>query len=355
MATHTNVNLVPGGVSSTGRAYTIPLPANWSQDSTTERSKQSESAGTSGRQFRFGIISDVQYANIDDGLSYSKVPRYYRASRNGLARAVSAWREQQVEWAIHLGDLVDGFQPRDESEAALDMLLAEFDRLQRPHWHVLANHDLYNFPREVLNRRLGLNTGQPEGCSYYHWSPHPQWRIVVLDAYDVSVWGWPPEDNRHKEALKILERYNPNEDKNNPSGLEGPARRFVQFNGGASATQLGWLRATLADIAAKGQRAIVCCHVALHPETAVGHCLLWNYQEVLDELQSSNVVVATFAGHAHCDGQQRDHAGIHHRVLNAIIETPPDRDCYGWVDVFPDRLELTGVGELQSSTMSFAA
>lgn len=55
------------------------------------------------------------------------------------------------------------------------------------------------------------------------------------------------------------------QDKNNPSGLEGPGRRFLQFNGGASDTQLEWLRATLADVAAQGQRAIVCCHVALHP------------------------------------------------------------------------------------------
>lgn len=52
------------------------------------------------------------------------------------------------------------------------------------------------------------------------------------------------------------------------------------------------------------------------------------------------------------DGQRQDEAGIHHRVLNAIIETPPDQDCYGWLDVFEDHLQLTGIGQLQSSTMS---
>lgn len=66
-----------------------------------------------------------------------------------VARAVTAWKEQNVDWAIHLGDLIDGFQPKNESAEALDMLLAQFERLQKPHWHVLANHDLYNFPREV--------------------------------------------------------------------------------------------------------------------------------------------------------------------------------------------------------------
>ena len=37
----------------------------------------------------------------------------------------------------------------------------------------------------------------------------------------------------------------------------------------------------------------------LHPETCVGTCLLWNYEEVLRVLQTAGNVVATLAGHAH--------------------------------------------------------
>ncbi|RZC71337.1 hypothetical protein C5167_034777 [Papaver somniferum] len=41
--------------------------------------------------FSFGVISDVQYADIPDGRSYLGVPRYYRHSMLVLQRAVRNW------------------------------------------------------------------------------------------------------------------------------------------------------------------------------------------------------------------------------------------------------------------------
>ncbi len=81
--------------------------------------------------------------------------------------------------------------------------------------------------------------------------------------------------------------------------MEGPERRFVKFGGGASDAQLGWLRQTLAAAVAEGQRVILCCHLALHPDTCPGACLLWNYQDVLEACWQAGNVVATFSGHAH--------------------------------------------------------
>lgn len=37
-----------------------------------------DEVSSSGRLFSFGIISDIQYANIPDGFSFKGVPRYYR-------------------------------------------------------------------------------------------------------------------------------------------------------------------------------------------------------------------------------------------------------------------------------------
>jgi 3',5'-cyclic AMP phosphodiesterase CpdA len=89
------------------------------------------------------------------------------------------------------------------------------------------------------------------------------------------------------------------QDKNSPEGMEGPARRFVKFGGGASAAQLTWLEKTLADAGHSGQRVILCCHLPLHPDTCPGACLLWNYEEVLQICGAAGNVVATFCGHAH--------------------------------------------------------
>ena len=50
----------------------------------------------------------MQYADIDDGFSHGGVPRYYRGALRGLRRAVQAWRVKKVEFAMHLGDIVDG-------------------------------------------------------------------------------------------------------------------------------------------------------------------------------------------------------------------------------------------------------
>lgn len=94
---------------------------------------------------------------------------------------------------------------------------------------------------------------------------------------------------------------------------------------------------------------MVCCHLALHPQTCAPACLLWNYEQVLGVLADfPGTVAATLSGHAHRDGYFRDERGVHHRVCAAILETPPGGDCYGVVSVFPDRLEVQGHGNFDS-------
>ncbi|GFH08357.1 metallo-dependent phosphatase [Haematococcus lacustris] len=75
---------------------------------------------------------------------------------------------------------------QDQAEQVLDGLLEEFDKLEKPVYHMLGNHCLYNLPRPHLNQRLGIH-GPEGGGSYYAFEPHPRWRVVVVDAYDVSV------------------------------------------------------------------------------------------------------------------------------------------------------------------------
>ena len=79
----------------------------------------------------------------------------------------------------------------------------------------------------------------------------------------------------------------------------GVARRFVMFGGGISSEQLSWLRQQLRDANEAGQRVLLFSHLPLHPDTCVGTCLLWNYEEVLQAIWQHGNVVATVAGHAH--------------------------------------------------------
>lgn len=60
----------------------------------------------------FVVCSDVQYADIPDGVSYHGVPRFYRNALVALRRAVTSWQQQGLPFAFHFGDIVDGFQAK---------------------------------------------------------------------------------------------------------------------------------------------------------------------------------------------------------------------------------------------------
>jgi len=66
------------------------------------------SATSSNRLFTFGVATDVQYADLDQGFSHGGTPRYYRNALQGLKRAVQGWRDGGVDFAMHLGDIIDG-------------------------------------------------------------------------------------------------------------------------------------------------------------------------------------------------------------------------------------------------------
>ena len=62
----------------------------------------------------FGLLTDVQYADIDDGMSYDKKRhRYYRNSLNLVKEAVRTWKQQEIDnsiklkFLIQLGDIID--------------------------------------------------------------------------------------------------------------------------------------------------------------------------------------------------------------------------------------------------------
>lgn len=58
--------------------------------------------------------------------------------------------------------------------------------------------------------------------SYYSYEPHPRWRVVVLDAYDVSILGWPEGHPNRQAAEEILHRNNPNKASRNLTHSAGP-------------------------------------------------------------------------------------------------------------------------------------
>lgn len=306
--------------------------------------------------FSFGIISDIQWAPIPDGHSFHGTPRYYADAFEKAKRAVEGFKAHDVECVVHLGDIVDYHaKQHGHSDQALADIVACFDELEKPVLHCIGNHCLYNHPRHVLNERLGIDVHK--GCSdashsYFTFRPPGQKHaFIILDGYDVSLLGYPPGHSHHELAKAILDRENPNEEKNSNRGLEGVARRFVKFGGGLSEEQVEWLRQELHTCREREETVIVCCHQCIHPKSCVPTCLLYNYDIVLSVLQEhADVVHATFAGHAHSVGYHCDEYGIHHRVCEAVLETKPGQDCYGIASVYANGMEIQGFGNFISDS-----
>ncbi|KAI4803373.1 hypothetical protein KUCAC02_006922 [Chaenocephalus aceratus] len=80
--------------------------------------------------FTFGVIADIQYADLEDGFNYSRTrKRFYRSSLQLLKNAQRSWAESAVrpEFILQLGDIIDGFNKgHGASERALDTVLREF-------------------------------------------------------------------------------------------------------------------------------------------------------------------------------------------------------------------------------------
>jgi manganese-dependent ADP-ribose/CDP-alcohol diphosphatase len=96
---------------------------------------------------------------------------------------------------------------------------------------------------------------------------------------------------------------------------------------------------------------LVCTHVPLHTCCTKDFLTAWNADDVLAVLHRWPHVVACMCGHDHDGGRGVDACGVHHVCLQAVLCTPPGRDCYAAVDLYADRIEVCGVDLMQSAVL----
>ncbi|XP_045925784.1 manganese-dependent ADP-ribose/CDP-alcohol diphosphatase [Micropterus dolomieu] len=318
--------------------------------------------------FTFGVIADIQYADIDDGYNYVRTrKRYYRNGLQLLRNAQESWSESAVkpEFILQLGDIIDGFNKRhDASDRALDTVLREFSCSSVEVHHVWGNHELYNFSRSSLLRSKLNSTphcdstvsgAQAGGDIYsYRFSPFPGFTFVILDAYDVSLLGREESSDEYCHAMDLIKQFNNNEDLNCPPACDGLQQRFTMFNGGFSKDQLKWLESVLSSADEKRERVTIVSHLPVHPHSTDPMCLAWNFDELLAIIRSHSSVVCFMAGHDHDGGYCRDKdTGVHHLTLEGVIETPPEGNAFGTVSVYEDRMVLKGCGRIRDRVLRF--
>ena len=134
---------------------------------------------------RFGLIADVQYADKD-----TFDTRRYRSSLAKLEAAVGAMNDDELEFVVQLGDIVDGRDTLEGTRIDLAAVLQRFDALEAPLVHVIGNHCL-SLPREELLERLSL-----ERTSFSR--THGVWRFVIVDT---MAWGTQGVSEDHPMAV----------------------------------------------------------------------------------------------------------------------------------------------------------
>lgn len=273
--------------------------------------------------FRFGVIADVQYCDCEPS---SAMNRYYSRSADKLAEALATFAQHDLRFILDLGDLID----RDFN--SFDTILPVYEAAQAPVHRVLGNHDYsVNVTHlEEIPQRLGL---APVG---YYAVDYDDWRLVVLNGNEVSLFATRAGTPLRQQAEQMLEKLQKRD-----------AQNAKEWNGGVSETQLAWLDQQLTEAQQNGQSVIVAGHYPLYP---AGELNLWNDAAVMAVLERYPAVRAYFNGHNH-DGNYGQRNGIHYLNFKGMVDTP-DKNTFAIVDVYAERLEVQGFGREENRLFS---
>jgi predicted phosphodiesterase len=225
---------------------------------------------------------------------------------------------EKADFLIELGDLKDEGNPAEEHDTLkyLETIEAVLATFNGPRYHVLGNHDVDSISKEQFLARVE-NTGIAQTSKYYSFDTHGI-HFVVLDANHMADGSDYDHGNFHWTDTHI------------------------------PPVQCDWLKN---DLAATSNPVIVFVHQQLDGNT--NHCVK-NATDVRHILQESQKVLAAFHGHNHA-GHYSHIEGIHYYTLKAVVEgSGEENNAYAIVDVYDDRIDITGYRKAVSTTMSKA-
>ncbi len=271
--------------------------------------------------FSFGMISDIQYCNCDHIGS-----RFYRESLMKLNHCVNHLNGMELSFVVSLGDLIE------KDFSSYDTVLNILDQLHFPLYHVLGNHEfsVTEEKKKAVAGKLGLTS------SYYDFETGGI-RFIVLDGCEISLFAPGLNTKEYRRAKLFYNHLKANNEHN-----------AIDWNGAISPDQYRWLKTRIKKSKKEGEKVIIFCHFPVYPKVIHN---LWNYQSLLSLFRRHKNIVAYFSGHNHL-GSYATLKHIHYLSLKGMVETP-DQTAYCTVDVFNDRLEVTGYGREKSRILYF--
>jgi manganese-dependent ADP-ribose/CDP-alcohol diphosphatase len=266
------------------------------------------SRGGAEPPLRFGVIADCQYADKAD-----RGVRLYRQSIGKLQEAVATLNEENLRFALHLGDFVDEFPE------SFDAVIPIWEQLRMSKHHVLGNHD-FQMPREDVLATMKMP------ASYYHFRRNG-WRFIVVDTNDISTYGNPEGSANYILAEQMRAELTA---AGKPNGHT--------WNGGVSAEQLAWIEQTLKKARSLGEKVVLNSH---HPVFPLDQHNAYNDAELVDLVTSYDNVVAWLNGHNHA-GNYGFAGGTHFLTFKGMLDTTVN--SFATVQAYGDRLVIDGFG-----------
>jgi manganese-dependent ADP-ribose/CDP-alcohol diphosphatase len=310
----------------------------------------------------FGLLTDIQYAEVENTLNYRKDRmRYYKNGINLIRQAVQYWHENMEEnnfkFIIQLGDILDGKFVQNR-ENALSLVLNELNsdfKMLIPDfklYHIWGNHEFYNYKRnELIHTELNsarlANPKVSKSANYYLIDLTNDIKIICLDFYEFSALGYDEDNDVYKEAISLLRKHNRNEDLNNNEGLKGFLKRFTALNAALNRKQMNWLVKELEILKKNKCKAIIIGHIPIHPMTSKNTFgLAWNYIELLDIFNRySELILAYLSGHDHNGAFYKcKKTNIHYLTFPSILEAPPKKNSFATIKIFNDKIIIEGKG-----------
>jgi len=298
---------------------------------------------------RFGVITDVQFCDIDPCAGWDKYVRQFRGSLTQLRDAVSWWNRActgKLDFVVQGGDLIDS---RCVGKCIVDQCITKaldvLKEVQVPVVHLVGNHEMVCMSRRKWRSEVATaHAPEPtlaqlaSGVSYSRWRQEGI-KVLFLDGFHEAMLG-PCED----EVLLASAKHYFSTCKERQGFKDGQKTHLMHdCNGGLGAKQLEWFREELRQAAEEKDRVVVCCHQPLHPNASEGLSMVWDFQEALDAIYGRpGVVAAVIAGHYHFGGYHKDAQGVHHLTLQAPLVRGGNGSAYGTVEVFVDKLVVRG-------------
>jgi manganese-dependent ADP-ribose/CDP-alcohol diphosphatase len=276
---------------------------------------------TAEKLFSFGVIADVQYADIDQ-----VGKRNYRGSLEKLQNTINLLNQYDLEFVASLGDLID--RQYESFEKPLQLLSPS----KAPIHHVLGNHEF--LVEDKLKKTVPALLNNPKG--YYSFESHG-FVMILLNGMEESMDAYPKASKNYQKGEAVYQKLK----------VEG-ANNAQTWNGGLGKKQMKWLGKEIKKAEKEEKKAVLFSHFPLLPENGLQ---LWGNRAVLELINNSESVVAHFSGHHH-SGNYVEDKGIHHLTFKGMVEALSEVSG-GVVDVYPDKMVLTGFGVQDSLTLIF--